>query len=284
MAPISRHIILSFILGSLFAVASEAAQLQSALFSGDGKLEAAAVSDPAHIAPGQVGEHVRKIQQALIELDEAVIDPTELQKTLYGPSTAKAVLAYKTKRQIIGNYQKVADDIVGKMTIAKLDEEMRVKERGTFRPEEIKSILGPPVIEPIPGSDAVAPDGFIIPIPKFVRLGNGRSIGLEQARIDVFKSGPNYFMVIDNLAPSHPNAQAAASAAAQAAAKRATSNALKRIPDVERSIISFGVGKMAGGLVSVIGLVLDPSPIGREIIWDAVIDGKNVRYTVLTPS
>jgi hypothetical protein len=45
--------------------------LQSQLFSGDPKLEAAAVSDSAHIVPGSSGDHVRKIQMALIQLDGA---------------------------------------------------------------------------------------------------------------------------------------------------------------------------------------------------------------------
>ena len=44
----------------------------------------------------------------------------------YGPSTAAAVLSYKTKRQIINrSYQTTPDSIVGKMTIASLDAEMR---------------------------------------------------------------------------------------------------------------------------------------------------------------
>ena len=47
--------------------------LRSKLFSGDTKLEAAAISDPAHIVPGAVGPHVGKIQQALIKLDGAAI-------------------------------------------------------------------------------------------------------------------------------------------------------------------------------------------------------------------
>ena len=44
--------------------------LQSKLFRGDPKLEAAAVSNPAHIVPGAIGDHVRKIQKALITCDE----------------------------------------------------------------------------------------------------------------------------------------------------------------------------------------------------------------------
>src|SRR5437899_3027516 len=90
--------------------------LHSHRFAGDPKLEAAATSDPAHILRGAVGQHVAKIQQALIELDDAVIDPGELQRSQYGPSTADAVLNYKRKRNIINrSYQTQADDIVGKM-------------------------------------------------------------------------------------------------------------------------------------------------------------------------
>ena len=99
--------------------------LQCKLFRGDPKLEAAAVSDPAHIGPGARGAHVGKIQRALIELDGAKISPDEV----YGPSTAAAVLAYKRKRNIINfAYQTQADNIVGKMTITSLDQEMLAKE------------------------------------------------------------------------------------------------------------------------------------------------------------
>ena len=43
----------------------------------------------------------------------------------YGPSTAAAVLAFKTRRNIINRaYQTKADNIVGRMTIAALDAEM----------------------------------------------------------------------------------------------------------------------------------------------------------------
>jgi hypothetical protein len=40
--------------------------LQSELFRGDQRLEAAAVSDPGHIMLGASGPHVQKIQTALI--------------------------------------------------------------------------------------------------------------------------------------------------------------------------------------------------------------------------
>jgi peptidoglycan hydrolase-like protein with peptidoglycan-binding domain len=95
--------------------------LQSQLFRGDPKLEAAAVSDPAHIVLGARGEHVRKIQLALIQLDGAAIAPDGV----YGPATAAAVLAFKQKRNIINRaIQTTPDNIVGKMTIAAMDDEL----------------------------------------------------------------------------------------------------------------------------------------------------------------
>jgi hypothetical protein len=105
--------------------------LHSKLFQGDAKLEAAAVSNPAHIVPGSVGDHVGKSQQALIELDGASIAADELADKSYGPSTADAVLAYKKKRNIINrSYQTQADNIVGIMTMVVLDKEMLADEGG----------------------------------------------------------------------------------------------------------------------------------------------------------
>jgi peptidoglycan hydrolase-like protein with peptidoglycan-binding domain len=122
--------------------------LQSALLRGDAKLEAAAQFDPAHIVQGATGEHVRKIQLALIQLDGAAIDADGK----YGPATAAAVLAYKRKRNIINRtYQKEADNIVGKMTIAALDREMVAKENIPTGPIQIRPVgripsVGPPVL------------------------------------------------------------------------------------------------------------------------------------------
>ena len=99
--------------------------LQSQLFSGDPKLEAAAVSDPAHIRPGASGPHVTKIQQALIQVDGAAITPDGD----YGQLTAAAVSAFKVKRTIL-NFAGKIDNIVGKKTIASLDREMLAKESG----------------------------------------------------------------------------------------------------------------------------------------------------------
>jgi len=77
------------------------ATLKSKEFAGDPRLEACAVSDPAHVTPGSTGNHVGKIQQGLIKLKEAVIDPAELAMQRYGNSTASAVLKFKAKRSIL---------------------------------------------------------------------------------------------------------------------------------------------------------------------------------------
>ena len=101
--------------------------LQSDLFKNDLKLEACATSPDANIstAKNNIGDPVRKIQEALAELDKAVIDPSELAQKRYGKSTAAAVLKYKKARSIINPaYQRDADDIVGVMTIKAMDTEL----------------------------------------------------------------------------------------------------------------------------------------------------------------
>lgn len=271
----------ALVLGITLGLPSAAqANLKSNLFRGDKQLEAAAVSNPAHIVPGAVGPHVGKIQQALIEIQGASIDPAELRAQRYGPSTAKTVLAYKQKREIINrSYQTEADNVVGIMTMASLDSEMYAREHA-IQPHEV---LGPPLIDPVPGFDATAPDGFVIPIPRQIRRPNGTSQLLDHATVNVSKSGGIYVMVVDNLGPpSHPHAQDAAKATAQAAAKRAVDRALRFKPDVTEGWLAFGVGRIAGGLVSVVASVIDPSPMAKEVHWGAVVSGKPVRYVVLT--
>jgi hypothetical protein len=52
---------------------------------------------------------------------------------IYGPATANAVLRYKRKRDIVNrSYQTSADNVVGKMTIASLDREIKALE-GPFQ-------------------------------------------------------------------------------------------------------------------------------------------------------
>lgn len=104
--------------------------LFSNLFKGNANLAACQINDAAHLTPGATGEHVAKVQFALFALDSLTIDKNELRLQSYGPSTAKAVLAYKTKRNIINAaYQTTPDNIVGKMTITRLDQDMRLFEQ-----------------------------------------------------------------------------------------------------------------------------------------------------------
>lgn len=107
--------------------------LTSTWFSGNLRLQSCLVSDPSHVQIGSVGMHVLLIQQALRMLEDAPIEAGEMAGLRYGSSTAAAVLAYKQKRDIINRkYQTTADSIVGKMTIASLDQEMRIKEQQLF--------------------------------------------------------------------------------------------------------------------------------------------------------
>lgn len=104
--------------------------LRSFIFAGQKRLEACLRDDASHVARGAGGEHVCLIQTALVHLDGAEIDPAELNRGFYGPSTARAVLAFKTRRDIVNrSYQKRADDVVGKMTIAALDAEMLASQK-----------------------------------------------------------------------------------------------------------------------------------------------------------
>ena len=105
------------------------AGLRSKLFRGDARLEACLVNHAKHVTRGDQGPHVAKIQCAVLTLAGGAIDGGEASSMRYGPSTARAVLAYKTRRQIINrSYQTRPDDIVGIMTIRALDDEMAVFE------------------------------------------------------------------------------------------------------------------------------------------------------------
>ncbi len=109
--------------------------LISRLFQGDRALDACLVNDSAHLVIGTRGPHVEKIQRAVSVLDGASIAGGEVSETVYGQSTAHAVLAYKQRRQIINrSYQSSADNIVGRMTMAALDGEMaRAEQRPPLR-------------------------------------------------------------------------------------------------------------------------------------------------------
>lgn len=116
----------------------------------DSRLEACLVSDPAHIIPNSVGEHVKKIQIALNRLSKgAGRENFNLREDgKYGPKTAKAVKAYKNapSRRILQSFQTTADDIVGKRTIQSLDDEMGILENETNASSNFVSVtvLGAP--------------------------------------------------------------------------------------------------------------------------------------------
>jgi|HubBroStandDraft_4_1064222.scaffolds.fasta_scaffold138019_3 hypothetical protein len=100
-----------------------------------GRSEACLVDNSAHVTPGSPGDHVSKIQFALNDLDGLQIADAEIDAKLYGQTTADAVLAYKRKRNIINfSCQTTADNIVGKMTIKSLDDEMFDKQENLVPP------------------------------------------------------------------------------------------------------------------------------------------------------
>jgi hypothetical protein len=99
--------------------------LISQLFKGDPVFEACLTKDSAHIVQGAKGPHIAKIHFALMTTDKFYPAQSEIDDSIYGPSTATGVLAYKRKRRIINfGYEKQADNIVGKMTIARMDADM----------------------------------------------------------------------------------------------------------------------------------------------------------------
>ena len=99
--------------------------LSSQLLSTDTRLQSCETQDSSHVKPGDHGNFVNLIQRALSAIDNVTIADPETSAGRYGPSTASAVLAYKTKRQIVNRaYQSKPDDIVGKMTIRRLDDDM----------------------------------------------------------------------------------------------------------------------------------------------------------------
>lgn len=103
--------------------------LVSHLFAGDKLLEACAVQDSAHLLKGSRGDHVSKVQTAVSRIDGYTIAADEIYSRVYGASTAAAILAFKTRRNIINPaYQNKPDNIVGKRTIVALDRELAILE------------------------------------------------------------------------------------------------------------------------------------------------------------
>ena len=108
--------------------------LKSNLFRGDRALDACLVDHAARVCEGAVGSHVSKIHTALYAIDRLDVSADELRSRRYGRSTAAAVLTFKTRRNIVNTtYQTQPDNIVGRMTIERLDGEMSVKESDPYR-------------------------------------------------------------------------------------------------------------------------------------------------------
>ncbi|WP_286135029.1 peptidoglycan-binding protein [Mycobacterium sp. UM_Kg1] len=117
--------------------------------SANQQLEDCLISDPAHIGEGlhDTGEHVRRIQIALIEVNGAslVVDG------VYGSDTGDAVEDYKNSRGILAPGHNTADRIVGKKTIKSLDDEVLDFENST-----------PPAAGLVSPSEAGAPHNHLL--------------------------------------------------------------------------------------------------------------------------
>jgi hypothetical protein len=123
--------------------------LRSLWFKGNNRLQQCLISDLSHVKRGDQGEHVLLIQEALTMLDNARLDQAELRSCRYGSSTASAVKAYKTKRAIINySYQTSPDDIVGRMTMQALDEEMLAQQQHLLLAVKISAPKAMVVSEP----------------------------------------------------------------------------------------------------------------------------------------
>ncbi len=91
------------------------------------RLNACLAFDAAHIQPGQKGDHVKVIQQALNTIrkrrpDIAMIEINDAPGT-WGDDTTNAVIRYKSFNHIIRTLQKL-DPIVGRMTLTQLDNDL----------------------------------------------------------------------------------------------------------------------------------------------------------------
>ena len=103
--------------------------LTSDLLKDNPQLQDCSIKNSAHISQkdNKTGAHVTKIQTALIRIDPTLkIAQSEIDSATYGDTTAKAVQKYKEDRSIINfTYQNSADDVVGIMTIRRLDAEVK---------------------------------------------------------------------------------------------------------------------------------------------------------------
>ncbi|MBL8727924.1 MAG: hypothetical protein JNM25_05805 [Planctomycetes bacterium] len=112
------------------------------------RLDKCLVDDVAHVPlrqPRERGEHVTRIQLALLTILPNVQFGTEAVRAEYGPNTAAAVLRFKRERNILNTalHQTTPDNVVGKKTIAALDAEMLKKQLPPGRPPRVKMSVAP---------------------------------------------------------------------------------------------------------------------------------------------
>jgi hypothetical protein len=100
--------------------------LRSKHFKDNQRLQMCLVDNAYHVVPGSRGEHVGLIQEALVILGAGIISADEIRNQFYGNTTVRSVRVFKgPPRNIINRtYQNAPDDIVGMMTIERLDKEM----------------------------------------------------------------------------------------------------------------------------------------------------------------
>ncbi|MBL8209696.1 MAG: peptidoglycan-binding protein [Bryobacterales bacterium] len=168
--------------------------LTAASFVGDDRLQAAANFDHAHVVPGSRGGHVRKIQEALVAVDGARIDAREMELGFYGPSTARAVLRFKTSHGIVNkSYQSKPDDITGKMTMAALDEALRKRERAASGTTRLEALTSRRALSGI-GAPALTPGG--LPVQR-LGVNNRAPAAFDKGAIDIRLFGTGSFQVVD---------------------------------------------------------------------------------------
>jgi hypothetical protein len=150
------------------------AELTSTLFTqGDPavvkKLEDCATGRPSevasHFTKGNSGEHIRRVQQALRNVQELEpelgIPAFEVNGT-YNDAFAAAVAAYKEKRNIL-NFAGRIDDVVGIKTIRSLDSDAKRKRREKPAPKPRRPNVFPrPIPNCVPDADAPSSQEFDI--------------------------------------------------------------------------------------------------------------------------
>jgi hypothetical protein len=155
-----------------------------------------------------------------------------------------------------------------------------------------EDIFIPKAREHIPGFDIVAPDGEIIDVPRVLVNANGKHVTLRQddGVVNVFiqtatNGEKRYVVTIDNptggtpSGPLHPVPKAIAGAIA----KQAVEKEFENLPKIIGRSLAFGVGKIAGGLISAVAELLVPTPTGEVLVWEAKQGQLRVKYIVINP-